>query len=163
MNFELLVTTLEERLQSLLKSKEVIVLESGLYREVEMVSLRHVDVFHVIGMRCHPNWAKGNMEFLSITCAISGMHDLRANLKVQWSDTFFPSTGAGYVKEERRPVGVKITCDADIAVFEKKFREALWIFENVARRGKPRHWFIRRLSGAPRDIKGLKEDVSPRS
>ena len=158
MTFDVLVTQFEERLLPSLRQEEALARACGHYIEVEVVSLRHADVVHSIGIRCHPKWASGKLESLSFGVTLTGVECLAASAQIQWSDCFDTRIGSGYQKRETRPVYLRITNEDDIASFVDNWNELVKRFAKIARRGKPSSRLLRWWRGAPPDRFGRKAE-----
>jgi hypothetical protein len=159
MNFDSLVTRLELSLLPIVRKEEARLRTSGRYSEVEIVSLRHADAIHAIGIACRPVWASEELERLSFTAALMGFEGLSGRIDVQWSQVFTPSTGSGYLKKETGGFQSDLNSESEIARFEEKWSRLLNLFRKVAMRGRPSSRFIRRFRGAPPDLKGFKEEA----
>jgi hypothetical protein len=158
MNFDSLVTRLELSLLPVVRKEEARLRTSGRYSEVEVVSLRHADAIHAIGIACRPVWASEDLERLGLTAALTGFEDLAGRIDVQWSQVFVPSTGSGYLKKETGGFHGGLTSETEIMRFEKEWLPMFDLFLRVATRGKPSPYLIRRLRGAPADLHGQKEE-----
>lgn len=161
MNFDSLVTRLEVSLLSVVRKEEGRLRASGRFSEVEVVSLRHADAFHAIGIACRPVWASEDLERLGLTAALMGFEGLSGRIDVQWSQVFVPRTGSGYLKKETGGFHSKLTSEPEIVRFEKEWLRMFELFSRAASQGKPSAYFLRRLRGAPADLHGIKEVGEP--
>ena len=162
MNFDSLVTRLELSLLPFVRKEEVRLRSSGRFSEVQVVSLRHADAIHAIGVACRPMWASEDLERLGLTAALIGFEGLSGRIDVQWSQVFTPRTGSGYLKKETGGFHSKLTSETEIVRFEKEWLRMFDLFLRVAARGKPSAYLLRRLRGAPADLRGRKEEGEQR-
>ena len=161
MDFDSLVSRLELSLLSAVRKEEAQLRASGRFSLVEVVSHRHVDVVHAMGIACRPVWAPEELDRLSLIAGLTKFEDSLGRIDVQWSQVFTPSTGSGYLKKETGGFHSKLTSEAEIARFEKEWLRLLGVFLQVAARGKPSPYLLRRFRGAPRDLHGFKEEGEP--
>jgi hypothetical protein len=161
MNFDSLVTRLELSLLPVVRKDEDRLRRSGRFSEVQVVSLRHADGIHAIGIACRPLWASEDLERFGLTAALLGFESLSGRIDVQWSQVFVPLTGSGYLKKETGGFHSKLASEPEIVRFEKEWLHMFGLFSRVAARGKPSAYFFRRLRGAPADLHGRKEEGEP--
>jgi hypothetical protein len=161
MNFDSLVTRLERSLLPVVQKEEVRLRTSGRFSEVQVVSLRHADAIHAMGIACRPVWASEELERLGLTVTLMGFEGLSGRIDVQWSQVFVPRTGSGYLKRETGGFHSKLMSEAAIVRFEKEWLRLFDLFLRVAARGKPSVYLLRRLRGAPADQHGWKEEGEP--
>jgi hypothetical protein len=64
MDFDSLVARLELSLLPVVRAKEEHLRTSGKFTSVEVVSLRHADSIHALGIVCRPTWALIDLERL---------------------------------------------------------------------------------------------------
>jgi hypothetical protein len=159
MNFDSLVARLELSLLPPVRKEEAQLRASGKFSEVQMVSLRHADSIHAMGIRCRPVWAPEELEHLTLVALLMGFGSHRSGrIDVEWSQVFVPRTGSGYTKKESRGFHDKLESEAAIVRLEQEWRRMLALFLQVAARGKPSPYLLRRLRGAPADRLGGKEE-----
>lgn len=84
-SFDALVNRLEDSLLPIARQAEDEIRGSGLFSQVQMVSIRHADVVHAMGVNCRPVWATENSDRLGIIAGLWGLHDLSGNINIQWS------------------------------------------------------------------------------
>ena len=142
MNFDSLVTRLELSLLPVIRKEEDRLRTLGRFSEIEVVSLRHADAIHAIGIACRPVWASEDLERLGLTAVLTGFESLSGRIDVQWSQVFTPSTGSGYLKKETGGFHGGLASEAEIVRFEKEWLRMFDLFLRVAARGKPSPYFI---------------------
>jgi hypothetical protein len=161
MNFDSLVSRLEFSLLPVVRKEETHLRTSGKFTEVRVTSIRHVDSIHAMGIACRPIWAAEELERLGLTVTLMGFEGLSGRIDVQWSQVFVPRTGSGYVKRETGGFHSKLISEAAIVRFEKEWLRMFDLFLQVATRGKPSAYLLRRLRGAPADQYGGKTEGDP--
>lgn len=157
MNFDLLVTSFEERLLPTVRNKENAIQSSGLYTKVKVASMRHADVIHAMGITCRPIWASDDLEHLSFVVTLNNISGFGGRIDVQWSQCFDTRSGSGYLKKEASGFHSKLESEEQIAKFERQWFRYLKLFMRVALKGRPSMKLLRRLRGAPRDLHGWKD------
>jgi hypothetical protein len=154
--FEPLVAHFEKSLLPLLRAEEPRLRSSGRFTSVEVVSVRHAEAIHAMGIACRPTWASIDLERLVFSVTLIGMTGLSGRIDVQWSQSFNTRIGTGYLKRETGGFQSKLETEAQIARFEKKWHRLFGLFLRVASRGKPSIRLLRHLRGAPKDQYGWK-------
>ncbi|MCX6951460.1 MAG: hypothetical protein NTV51_04635 [Verrucomicrobia bacterium] len=160
MNFNSLVTRLELNLLPVVRAEEARLRASGKFTSVEVFSLRHAEFVHALGIACRPTWAAIDLERLSFGAVLNEMSGLSGRIDVQWSQSFTPRTGTGYVKRETDGFHSNLTTEVELARFEARWRRPARRFVHVAERGRPSPWLVRWLRGAPHDLYGGKDDAT---
>jgi hypothetical protein len=153
MDFDSLVRSCEARLLPVVQQDVQWLRGSGKFSEVEVRSLRHAESIHAIGIACRPVWASKELERLTFAASLSAFERLSGRIDVQWSQVFDTRTGSGYVKRECGGYQGQLTTDADVARFEQEWERLARLFRRVARCGKPSIYLLRRLRGAPADLR----------
>ncbi len=154
MNFDSLVNRMELNLLPVVRKEQARISTSGLFIDVQIVSLRHADFLHALGIACRPVWASEELERLSLQATLMGFESMSGRIDVQWSQVFLPSTGSGYVKRETSGFHSKLISEDAVVRFEKEWLRMFDLFSQVAARGKPSAYLLRRLRGAPADQRG---------
>lgn len=159
MTFDSIVLRLEENLLPSLQREEESLHALGLYKEIEVVSLRHADTVHAIGIRCHPKWAARDLEYLSFIVAVTiPQKTVVVRTDIHWADSFDFRIGSGYLKKEVAPFATSISAEGGIVRFVGHWKVMSHRFRNVACRGRPSSRFVRWMRGAPRDVHGRKTE-----
>jgi hypothetical protein len=161
MNFDSLVIRLELSLLPVVRREEARLRACGKFSEVQVASIRHGDAIHAMGIACRPVWASEELERLGLTVTLMGFEGLSGRIDVQWSQVFTPRTGSGYLKKETGGFHSKLMTESAIERFEKEWLRLSDLFLQVAERGRPSPYLIRRLRGAPADQRGWKEEGEP--
>ncbi|WP_146180229.1 hypothetical protein [Opitutus sp. ER46] len=158
-DFDALVKLLETSLLPVVRQDEEWLHASGHFSDVEVLSLRHAETVHALGIACRPVWASDELERLTFTAALIEFERLSGRIDVQWSQVFNTRTGSGYTKRECGGFHGPLMTDADITRFKGEWFRLAGLFRRVARRGKPSTYLLRRLRGAPADQYGWKQDA----
>ena len=162
MELDSLVTRLEARLLPVVQQDVQWLRSSGHFSDVEVLSFRHAESIHAIGIACRPVWASKDLERLTLAATLSAFERLSGRIDVQWSHVFNTRTGSGYMKRECGGYHGQLVTDADLRRFEREWHRLVRLFRRVARRGKPSMYLLRRLRGAPADWYGVGQDSPDR-
>ncbi|EDY81022.1 hypothetical protein VDG1235_639 [Verrucomicrobiia bacterium DG1235] len=160
MDYDSLIDRLEKILLPVVEEDLDELVRSGLYSKVKVDSLRHAEKIHALGIGCTPVWATKENDRLTFFATIMGMKRNSGRFDITWSQTFIPSRGTGYTKKEFSGFLSDLDNEESILDFEKEWKRKNELFMKVALKGKPSPYFLRRLKGAPRDVKGVKEEVN---
>lgn len=111
-----------------------------------------------MGIACRPVWATEELDRLSIVVTLLGLKSLSGRIDVQWSQTFIPRLGSGYIKKENGGFHSKLISEEAIVRFENEWQRMFGLFLRLAARGRPSPYLLRRFRGAPADVHGSKEE-----
>lgn len=154
MNFDSLIARFELRLLARVRPFETELRASQRYAEVHVVSIRHADIIHAMGITCVPKWASTNSERLGLIATFNVVTGLAGRIDVQWSQSFDTRTGSGYTKKETKRFYSELGSQKQLNEFEESWHRHARLFVRVARRGHPSAYWLRWLHGAPRDQHG---------
>jgi hypothetical protein len=132
-----IVTTLESVLLPELKRRRAHLAEDLRYTDAKIVSLRHADVVHTIGLTCHPVSSATEEESYSVSVNIIGISGISLRGFVAWDQPFLLNRLPGYTICEAMTPYFRLESDDRIAGFLALLPALFKGFERGLRRGCP--------------------------
>jgi hypothetical protein len=146
-----IVSNLETVLLPDLEQRRARLAEDMRFTEPSVVSLRHADVIHTIGLTCHPVNAGSAEDSYSVQVNIIGLSGISLRGFVGWHQPFLIDRLPGYTIWEAMTPSCRLGSEEHLEEFLAHL-PALWRgFERGLRRGRPpsilRQWWNRLVFG----------------
>lgn len=131
------VSVLEAALLPELERRRTHLAQDPQYSDVQVVSLRHAEAIHTIGLKCHPISAPNVEDCYGLHVSIIGLSGMSLRGFVVWHQMFVADRLPGYTIHEAmtRPCQLDShgRCDDFLAMLPGLFRS----FERGLKRGRP--------------------------